>query len=363
MKKIFTLISMALVAMSVNAQEVWKASNLTFDAGTKELQGMTISDNKGASFLIPKDTKQFPENTYPDNVADVVTWLEAQPDPSVYAVALKEYTFTAATEHVTMKAVSTPNADKTAAEAWQFAGAEDNKELSAEGYSTFKGYVKANTGNPSIGYYDFYDTNSGGDPVHRVSDVIWQDGSTFLPAKGCYYEFTCSEDGPLTIAVFWPKNLANNAVYIIDESTGGNGNAYQRVPASDLTIKGFRNNNTWEKDATTGEAAKAGQMFTFTVDENGILQTSAGSSQTDMNQPLFAYITWNAKKDVTYMVMSPKSQPGMLGFQFVSGAGINNIKAAEQNDANAPIFNLAGQKVEKSQKGILIQNGKKFVNK
>ena len=42
MKKIFTLISVALVAMSVNAQEVWKASDLTFDATSKELQGMTI---------------------------------------------------------------------------------------------------------------------------------------------------------------------------------------------------------------------------------------------------------------------------------------------------------------------------------
>lgn len=45
------------------------------------------------------------------------------------------------------------------------------------------------------------------------------------------------------------------------------------------------------------------------------------------------------------------------------GTGINIIKAAEQKDVNAPIFNLAGQKVEKNQKGILIQNGKKFVNK
>ncbi len=304
-----------------------------------------------------------PEDTYPDNVANVTTWLEDQVDPSVYAVALNEYTFTAATEHVTMKAVSTPNADKTAAEAWQFAGAENNKELSAEGYPTFKGYIKANTGNPSLGYYDYYDTNSNGDPVHRVSDLIWEDGSTSLPAKGCYYEFTCSQDGPLTIALWVNKNLANNALYIIDESTGAGGNAYKRVPATDLTIKGFRNNNGWEKDATTGVAATAGQVFTFTMNENGFFQTSAESSQTDMNQPLFAYITWNAKKNVTYMVMCPKNQPGLLGFQFGSATGINSIKAAEQNDANAPIFNLAGQKVEKSQKGILIQNGRKFVNK
>ncbi len=364
MKKIFTLISVALVAMSVNAQEVWKASDLTFDATSKELQGMTISDNKGASYVIPQDTKQFPKNTYPDNVADVTAWLESQEDPSIYAVALKEYTFTASTDHVTLKAVSTPNADKTAAEAWQFAGAEDNKELSATGYPTFKGYVKANTGNPSVGYYDYYDTNGDGDPVHRVSDVIWQDGSTFLPAKGCYYEFTCSQDGPLTIAMWVNKNLANNALYIIDESTGAGGAAYQRVAASNLTVKGFRNNNGWETDVTTGTAATPGQVFTFTMDANGFFQTSTESGQTNMNQPLFAYITWNAKKDVTYMVMCPKNQPGLLGFSFTpSSSGVESINATKADNPNAPIYNLAGQQVTKSYKGVVIQNGKKMIQK
>jgi hypothetical protein len=366
MKKIFTLVCMAFVAMGVNAQEVWKASDLTFttdpDLNKPVLDGMTISDNNGASYVIPQEVKQFDEGTFPDNVNRVTEWLAAQADPSLYAKALKEYTFTASTEHVTLKAVSTPNADKTAADAWQFAGAEDNKELSAEGYPTFKGYVKANTGNPSIGYYDYYDTNSDGDPVHRVSDVIWQDGSTFLPAKGCYYEFTCSEDGPLTVAMWVNKNLANNALFIIDESTGGSGNSYKRVPASDLTIKGFRNNNGWETNPETGDPATPGQVFTFTMDDNGIFQTSTESGQTNMNQPLFAYITWTAKKDVTYMVMCPKNQPGLLGFQFGNSTGIFNIATSEE-DTNAPIYNLSGQRVTKETKGVLIQNGRKFVNK
>lgn len=42
------------------------------------------------------------------------------------------------------------------------------------------------------------------------------------------------------------------------------------------------------------------------------------------------------------------------------GAGINNI-AADAHNANAPIYNLAGQRVSKDAKGILIQNGKKFI--
>ena len=40
--------------------------------------------------------------------------------------------------------------------------------------------------------------------------------------------------------------------------------------------------------------------------------------------------------------------------------GISNMKSEQ---SNAPIYNLAGQRVEKAQKGIFIQNGKKFVVK
>lgn len=42
--------------------------------------------------------------------------------------------------------------------------------------------------------------------------------------------------------------------------------------------------------------------------------------------------------------------------------GINNITTDAAN-ANAPIYNLAGQQVSKDFKGVCIQNGKKFINK
>lgn len=42
------------------------------------------------------------------------------------------------------------------------------------------------------------------------------------------------------------------------------------------------------------------------------------------------------------------------------GTGINGINAA---DSNAPIYNVAGQRVSKAQKGVFIQNGKKVAVK
>jgi hypothetical protein len=43
------------------------------------------------------------------------------------------------------------------------------------------------------------------------------------------------------------------------------------------------------------------------------------------------------------------------------GAGIETLKVANSN--NAPIYNLAGQKVNSNFKGIVLQNGKKMVVK
>lgn len=43
--------------------------------------------------------------------------------------------------------------------------------------------------------------------------------------------------------------------------------------------------------------------------------------------------------------------------------GIDNITVEQELDENAPVYNLSGQRVSKDTKGILIQNGKKFINR
>lgn len=47
-----------------------------------------------------------------------------------------------------------------------------------------------------------------------------------------------------------------------------------------------------------------------------------------------------------------------------STTGISNIKASPSTlDANAPMYNLAGMRVTSSYKGVVIQNGRKFIRK
>ena len=42
--------------------------------------------------------------------------------------------------------------------------------------------------------------------------------------------------------------------------------------------------------------------------------------------------------------------------------GINKVET-DTEDANAPVYNLSGQRVNDSYKGIVIKNGKKYINR
>ena len=64
------------------------------------------------------------------------------------------------------------------------------------------------------------------------------------------------------------------------------------------------------------------------------------------------YLTYNAGGGVK-----------MLSFDFGTATGINSIANSQQPIANSSIFNLAGQRMSKMQKGVNIVNGKKVLVK
>ena len=62
----------------------------------------------------------------------------------------------------------------------------------------------------------------------------------------------------------------------------------------------------------------------------------------------------------------PKPVAGVKGFTFFFGdipTAIEQVENSQLNQGNATIFNLAGQRVNKAQKGIYIVNGKKVAVK
>jgi hypothetical protein len=340
MKKFFTLISMALVAMSVNAQtpEVWKASEkLTFDETTKKCNEMVEEPCSNENFFkVSKETKVYPKDTYSSGATTVVP-SDGTP------LTLTSYVISATEGKVTMKAVSTPNDDAAPNESWQLAGGGNNALDTDKCDVKFDKYVKPKNGNPSMTYKAFYEYNSDNIETYRVYEDLWKPELNVMPNKGLYYEFTSTAAGELVLAlIVWRPG---NKIYFFDKST------FTQFPTSALSISGYVNNNT----VVWGDNTEA--FSTIQMTENHDYQVAGIPGKQ-----IFGYMKLNIEANKTYVLLSPNGQPGIYGFYLNETTGINNVKAAEA-DANAPIFNLAGQKADKSQKGILIQNGKKFVNK
>ena len=126
---------------------------------------------------------------------------------------------------------------------------------------------------------------------------------------------------------------------------------------------------------TVGFVLNANKAF-FTQEVNGDSGTDVTATLTQADGTA---ITLNADKksgekitgglakfDVSagkkYAVYCTGSKLGYYGFKFETGTdGIQAIKAADA--VNAPAYNLAGQKVSESYKGVVIQNGKKLIQK
>ena len=121
----------------------------------------------------------------------------------------------------------------------------------------------------------------------------------------------------------------------ISVGEGGHGNATYNINDTDSPegqLKVFRGYYLGGEKFTTGEEIKVGD-------------------EVVVYGKLINY-------DGTYEINSGNELYSVNGFT----TGINKV-TVDGDDADAPVYNLAGQRVSKDAKGILIKNGKKFINK
>ena len=330
MKKIFTLISMALVAMSVNAQ-TWKAADydLTKAASETLTEGIYKGNADGYDVNQPST-------------------LESS------SIVVEDV------EGIKMTAVSTPNnlGTKDIEEGkkktfWELKGSTEGNDalITSDCTPQFAQYLMPQ-GNPTFIYWDYEVESQNGlsFKVGDISEIYWTPGAN-MPAKGAYYKFAATKSGDLRVAIYGNKNT--NPTYIVDESTK------QPLAPASVTVSIYYQNTGFAYEGN----AEEGTAKYFNVGpqaDDYVLQHTNGITQ---NRPVLGYIDFSVEAGKTYWLFNPKSQIGIYGFFFQAGGtdGIANVKA--ELDADAPIYNLAGQKVDKGFKGVVIQNGKKMIQK
>lgn len=319
MKKIFTLVSVALVAMTMNAQtESWYVNN---EDGTLKSDYVANADASQASVVEFSTT-----NVKGTHVSGPVAgYIDAKTTP--------------------LEA----NYDNT----W---GNINKKDLSKDG-SVAPFYYVQGKGNPvNLDKVTWELVPESG--LYRAywEDAYYQaDGSAGLPKNGTYVTFTPSVNGTLKVAVW--VNKGNREIFVVKGS-----DAKALTLGTDVVISGYingQNNDVAEDSPLAGYPA---------YQENIAIKGTEGSDAYvigEGNQAAWAYLTFAATAGETYYVFNKSTQIGFGGFEFTAGegTGIAGVEVEEENDPNAPVYNLAGQRVGKDAKGILIQNGKKFIRK
>lgn len=177
-----------------------------------------------------------------------------------------------------------------------------------------------------------------------------------------------------------PANATANT-YKITKNENGDGDvlsvsetydAGSVIPAGTaVLVKAAEGEYTFTVAATEGEA-----------DADNVLKGTDEAAQTEGGTVYYMFsdgskglgFYWGAANGAAfqngahkaYIAYTPATTAGAKSFLAIdngSTTGINAISAAENSEKNAALYNLSGQRVDKNYKGIVVKNGRKFINK
>ena len=237
-------------------------------------------------------------------------------------------------------------------------GGLQTKALSSDG-SVAPFYYVQGKGNPvNLAKVTWEEVVTDGDPTGMYR-AYWEDsyynpdGSAGLPENGTYVSLKADVAGSMKVNVW--INKGSRDIYVVKGS-----DAKALALGSEVAVSGYingQNNDVEEGSPLYGYPMFQTEIATKGTEGNEAYVVGAG------NQASWVYLTFNAEANETYYVFNKNTQVGFGGFEFTpSGAtGIESIVADEA--ADAPMYNVYGQRVNEDYKGIIIQNGKKFINK
>lgn len=363
MKKFFTLISVALFAISANAQTVTPDEYLAIDdeknfnpdfANILDTDGKTATNIVNNMSVVNFGTTHVQATAVSNNTPKDIETDDAS----------ASYTNENWPAEWTTKATWTLfNKNK---KVWHYEGETQ--------VTDFIFYGIRGDGNPVTGWTSepvMTDGNFSG-KIRPVYDGFYftPGTSTTVPAAGEYFTFKADVDGMFKIGFVVP-NGANRYVYIVEAST------VRTLETNEYKVEGYVNGKDKEDGSPEWQASiKVNSDRSIGNADGTTWKDGEVKTLNELNQPKFGWFVFDAKANETYYVFIPTSQFGFRNYEFTPGASIDDytpkdptsiiaIKDDVTNavNVNAPVYNLAGQKVNANAKGLLIKNGKKFMNK
>lgn len=331
MKKFFTLISLVCFAMGVSAQDKYEAVKIDADGKYQ------IADEFKA--VVDEDGKTVKAANVTDNKCTIV----------IETANVKCEVVASGT------VAKNGDGDAISAEgvvaSWnpiEFQANKNREIKDADGNITAR---SLNIGSTGIAYTKIMAVQASKDgeviPDTYKADYEYYepDGSKGMPVSGLYYKFTPKVAGTFKVGIWAPKD--NRPTYLVEESS--------KLPVA-FTAEGYVSSN----DYSTPEQVQAKHVEKFVNAETG---EDSNPYVIGNGTQFWGWINFSAEAGKTYWLFSRSGQLGFGGFEFTAGGteGINDITT--DVDKNAPKYNLAGQCVDNNYKGVVIKNGKKFMNK
>lgn len=321
MKKIFTLAAVACMAWSVNAQtpESWYVAN---EDGT--LKAEYVANPDASAMSVVKFATTNVEGTHTSG--PIAGYIDAETIPLE------------------------PKVDNS----W---GNLSTKALSKDG-SVAPFYYVQGKGNPvNIAKVEWELVEESG--LYRPfwnNSYYNPDGTAGLPTNGTYVTLTPKVAGTLKVGAW--INKGSRDIYVVKAS-----DAKALALGTEVIASGYINGQNNDEEA--GENLQGYPRFQDNIAPKGT-EGEAAYVVGAGTQVCWIYLTFEAEANETYYVFNKSTQIGFNGFEFTAkgdDSAIDSIIADDTLNPDAPIYNVLGQRVTKDYKGILIQNGKKFINK
>ena len=380
MKKIFTLLVMLTAALGMQAQDTWTVAGqqaiLGVDwAPSDATNDMTSADD--VNFTLTKTGMMVKAGNYGYKVVKNHAWDEAYPaDNALLPIAEDgEYTivfsFNVGTHDVAAEATKTGEYVGPATSDWFVAGsadllgvewsagAEGNKMTTEDGkiYKLVKTGVALNVDTP----YPFKFVQNGSWLGNKGEGALGDTG------MGGNFELYVDAPGIYTVTFTANEETMIGTVSAVKTGDAEFGEKTWTLAGSGLEL--FGGEKEWDPENTANDMTKVDEGYYELVTRNGNLEAKDyqfkvcanhgwGESYGDNGENMKLTVENAGTYNVTFTFLSESKT---LSVDLEIATGINTVKLS--NADSAVMFNLQGQRVTTSFRGIAIKNGRKMIVK